>query len=190
MVVLISGLQGSGKTTLQKALIKKWQEHKGHYGVALNFADVLYEMHDYIQNKMESYGIPKIEPKDRALMQLLGTQWGRAVKGEDVWVDVLKGKMKLLKEKQLKIAEKILFVVGDCRFRNEFDGLPTALRVRLVCDAEVRKARVSIWGDQNHLSETDLNQYEIDGKFDLVFDTSGEKTETIVNRILRECGIV
>jgi hypothetical protein len=63
-------------------------------------------------------------------------------------------------------------VIGDCRFENEFDAFPHALRVRLGCPEEVRKSRCSMWRENTqHPSEIGLDKYAKEGWFDLYLHT-------------------
>lgn len=186
-VVLLSGQQGSGKTTVQKMLLKYWNESgvKGRTGIPINFADPLYDMHNFCINYLKGLGIERPLVKDGTLLQLLGTEWGRNSVGENIWVDCLKGRIRNLLAKELHVWDHPLFVVGDCRFKNEFDGFPEALRVRLVCDPATRKQRCSQWRDNDtHASEIDLDEYATSGKFDLYVYTNQDPAEEVVRRIL------
>jgi hypothetical protein len=79
----------------------------------------------------------------------------------------------------IKEAPGIVFIVADCRFQNEFDAFPEALRVRLTASEDVRRTRTNSWRENtSHPSEIDLDGYEAEGKFDLVFDTSTAERNT------------
>lgn len=167
-IVLISGKQGAGKTSLQEALLAQWKRFAGKGGVKLNFADTLYEMHDAVLNILHRHLPKRNIVKDGPLLQLLGTEWGRKTIHQEIWVAILRERIK-----DFASLQDLLFVVGDCRFENEFDGFPEALKVRLTCPEEVRKARCSMWRENTqHPSEVGLDAYEAQGKFDLVIDTS------------------
>jgi hypothetical protein len=172
-LVLISGRQGAGKTTLQKLLIEKRNALSNHRAAAVNFADILYEMHDAVRAVGDKYGIMKKNPKDGPLLQVLGTEWGRNTIGDNIWVDALKKKIDLVSVREGVFAyDQSLFVVGDCRFRNEFDAFPKALRIRLNCMEALRRERCSMWRDNSsHPSEVDLDGYNEEFKFDKYFDT-------------------
>lgn len=168
-IVIASAKQGGGKTSLQKALTVA---AKGKYGRIweVNFADVLYELQEYILNKMETYtGVPRVK-KDGLLLQLLGTDWGRKTLGENVWVDILKNKISKIPGYG---TDDLLVIVGDCRFENEFDALPEALRIRLECPEEIRKTRTNSWRENTqHPSEIGLDRYAEKGLFDMYCNTS------------------
>lgn len=73
------GKMRAGKDTAAAALIREFD------GSILKFADPLYEMQTAIY---EILGQPVEGEKDRRLLQLLGTEWGRE-KDPDIWVKTL-----------------------------------------------------------------------------------------------------
>lgn len=178
-IIIISGKQGSGKSTLQKALASEWQKRmKGGRAITVNFADIIYEMHDSVIGILERYWPKRDIVKDGPLLQLLGTEWGRNTIDKDIWVKCLLAKIRIL-ERQNSHYENLIFIVGDCRFKNEFDLFSEALRIRLAAPLEIRKQRVSMWRDNDaHPSEIDLDSYSTDGKFDLILNTFGETINT------------
>ncbi len=159
-MILIAGKQGSGKTTL--ALKLKFALHAFH----LKFADPLYEMHEAIRPVAEKYGIP-FGSKEGVLLQLLGTEWGRRCKGDDVWANACKNHITSLN----KTNPKATIIVDDCRFENELNKFPLAFKVRLIAPGSIRSARAESWRDNElHQSETGLD-HVTDDKFDLVVHT-------------------
>lgn len=170
-ILILSGKQGSGKTTLQKAMAIKWQENTGYRAITVNFADILYEMHDKVLQTLNRYWPDRGLKKDGPLLQLLGTEWGRNTISSDIWATCLSEKVRQLELENAHYAN-LLFIIGDCRFKNEFHIFENAFRVRLICDESKRKERCSMWRqDTKHASEIDLDEYEQMGLFDLVLDT-------------------
>lgn len=171
-IVLISGKQGSGKTTLQKALQDEWRS-RGYASHVLNFADVIYSMHYAVLNILNQYWPDRKIVKDGPLLQLLGTDWGRKTIDDNIWVKILKHKLSTFSP-----SSRSLIIVGDCRFKNELDGIE-ALKIRLECDRESRKKRCEAWREnEQHPSEIDLDDYvHIPGKFDLIFNTGTQSVE-------------
>lgn len=167
-IVMLSGKQGSGKTTISEALKVRAKQLGYDYVGSMKFADTLYELHEYLLNKMEGLtGQPRVK-KDGPLLQMLGTEWGRKTFGDNVWVNILKNKVLKFDGGQ----SKRLIIVDDCRFENEFDAFPEALRVRLDCPEHERKIRCSAWRDNvNHPSETGLDEYANKKIFDLYLYT-------------------
>lgn len=185
-IVLLSGKQGSGKTTIQRSLLIEWQRPQGlgRRALGANFADVLYEMHNTVLNILYQYWPKRNIVKDGPLLQLLGTEWGRKTIDENIWVKCLRNKMKELAQRNSHYKD-LLLVVGDCRFKNEFNEFEDALRVRLVCSEEARKKRCEMWRENTqHPSEVDLDDYE--EKFDLVLDTENIPTHGCVDLIMAQ----
>lgn len=171
-MVLMSGKQGSGKSTLQKVLIELAGDYYGFTrAYCVNFADALYFLHDAILEIMaDEFGVARQTPKDGLLLQLLGTDWGRKVYGPNIWVNILRNRVEKIVENLSD--ERTLIVVGDCRFKNEFDAFPESCRVRVMAPEGVRKTRTNSWRDNtNHPSEIDLDDYEYMSRFDFVFNT-------------------
>lgn len=160
MIILISGRQGSGKSELTQRL----QQH--YISKAIKFADPIYEMHKAVWNVLEPYGV-KREAKSGDLLQFLGTEFGRK-RDPQLWVSIARARADLI------VSLGRLAIIDDCRFRNELEAFPHALRIRLNCDREIRKARCDSWREnETHQSEIDLDGF--DHKFNLVLDT-GELT--------------
>lgn len=173
-IVMISGKAGAGKTTTADRL--EVEAKRVGYGMVyrMKFADVLYMLHDTLLNVMEDLtGKPRVK-KDGKLLQLLGTEWGRTQYGPNVWSDMVKKTIDKVTAEFLakNSAGRILFIIDDCRFENEFNAFPEALRVRLTASEEVRKARADAWRDDTkHPSEVGLDKHEKLGAFDLVIHT-------------------
>lgn len=164
-IVMISGKMGSGKSTLTRKLLEL--ENQRGPAMELRFAEAIYDMHDFCRDYLKNCGI-KVPDKDGKLLQLLGTDWGRASYGENVWVDIVKNSVIHAEG----FSPQQLIVISDCRFMNEFDAFPEALRVRLVCGEDTRKNRAESWRENTqHPSEIDLDQYSFDKRFDLYIDT-------------------
>lgn len=183
MIVLLSGKQGSGKSTIQRMLKLRWIHETRGDAHDINFADVLYQMHDAVLEILHKH-IPAREiAKDGPLLQLLGTEWGRNTIDKNVWVEIARRRAEL----SLKLSNPnfpALVIIGDCRFENEVDAFPDALSVRLEAPPEVRKKRCSAWRENDiHPSEIALDFYVKAGRFDMTIDTSWASPESCVNLI-------
>lgn len=196
-IIMLSGKQGAGKSTLARLLAERIREAKIQCRI-FKFADVIYEMHDAVLPIVKFYGLrPRSTEKDGPLLQVLGTEYGRHAIGLDCWVDVLKRRLEhhmadfqqpLMKEMAPPPAGAI---VDDMRFQNEFDAFPGAFRVRVLADEAIRRERCGkTWRDHSqHQSEIDLDAYERAGRFDLVVQNNGQRPEDVVDQIMQAYGV-
>jgi AAA domain len=188
-IVSISGKMGSGKTTITSEL-ERSLKGLGYVTKTVKFADPIYQIHDYAQDLLMAVGFYSERPgKDRNLLQLLGTQWGRAI-DKDIWAKIAVRKCQAIRQNMEEVGtEKCVVFIDDTRFPNEFDYIDSALRVRLVCSEEVRKHRATSWSDTPHESELALDDYADRGLFDMYFNTEIETPEEISTSILNRLGI-
>jgi phosphomevalonate kinase len=166
-LILISGKQGSGKTTLAKSL----QLYLGKDECRImSFASPLRVLVKRLKDEAVDIGIVEDadEIESRPLMQYLGTDWARAI-DYDVWVKIVKKRMSVLSD-----ATKYV-VIDDMRFKNEFEAFPDAFKIRLECDEKIRIGRAKYWGDPSHKSECDLDYFAQSSSFDLNIETDGDK---------------
>lgn len=178
-IVLISGKQGSGKSTLAEgiyraAFLSGWMPHK------VKFAEVIYALHDACLPILKLYGIrPEEMHKDGELLQVLGTEYGRKLLGENVWAKATR------KYVERNLGQRQLFIIDDARFENEFDAFPDALTIRLNAPADIRKERCSYWRtDEKHASEIGLDAYAKAGKFDITLQTTFKSSLDVQNFVL------
>jgi AAA domain-containing protein len=189
-ILLISGQQGSGKTTTTNLVSELMFQAKWNYR-SFKFASPLYAMHDAVRNIALEYGIPMPE-KDGPLLQMLGTEWGRNHYGQNIWVEICRKNIDSVldiwtRNDQAQKQQGSCAIIDDCRFPNEFDGFPDAFKVRLQCREEVRKQRTHAWRENTgHLSETALDGYDADGKFDLYIDTEVMPQDRVADYVFRQ----
>lgn len=192
-IILLHGKAGSGKSTLMKAMQEVVEQaFKGmnnHWSVEhVRFATPVYEMHDAVLSVLEGYGIHR-GPKDRDLLQLIGTEYGRHKIDPDIWVKCAQTEVASI-ESYNPLANTFV-VFDDLRFKNEFyafKAMPGTTIVRLVADEEVRKKRADKFPDNpNHQSEIDLDDIP-DDQFDLVIRTDGpdENKEVAIHNAARD----
>lgn len=177
-IVLISGKQGSGKSTLANAIQSHWIQNA--YGVCEHFcfAQPLYDMHNLCLNYLKKEAGIDRGNKDGVLLQLLGTEWGRKTVDENIWVNIMKHKISVLEREH---RHNPVVVISDCRFKNELEAFPQALKVRLECDRDVRKGRAHSWRDsENHPSETDLDG----AAFDLTFNSDAQPLDLYLRFVI------
>lgn len=151
-LIALTGKAGSGKTTIAQEL-----ERRGF--VRLRFAGTLKAMLRVLGLTAEQVdGDKKSEPCDllggktpREAMQLLGTQWGRELIDEDLWVRAT------MREAASYLADGQDVVIDDCRFENEALAMHDFERGYVV--GLTRKGE-GIEGD--HASERGLPSYMVD----------------------------
>lgn len=189
VIILISGKQGSGKTTLAKHLENRYgfedNRPTGKFH-RLRFAQPLYEMHNACRAILSKYNFEAYDydVKDGKLLQLLGTEWGRNSIHQQIWVLLLNNQLRALPKDSIVTVE-------DCRFENEFDAfnsVPNVIRVRLEASRQTRMQRAENWRvDENHASETSLDHYAAMGRFDMILDadrlTEKDICQTVFQRI-------
>lgn len=180
MICLISGKQGSGKTTLSEKL-KKELIKDGFVVFTMKFADILYDMHNAVRGVMKQSDPENVlrydyEKKDGDLLQLLGTEWGRK-KNPDIWVKLVLNRAMAIERRFAEMkSHDFVIIIDDCRFPNELDVFknfyPDTFTVRLRCPESLRKSRAEYWRENtNHPSETALDEYEENRKFDIILPT-------------------
>lgn len=112
-LIALHGLAQSGKTTAAEYLVKHWGF------IPITFADpikamiaamcgVTVEQLDEAKDKM----LPHMDVSIREMFQTLGTDWGRNMIDEDIWVN-------MVSEQIAQYSDNVDIVVTDCRFENE-----------------------------------------------------------------------
>jgi len=179
IVVGVSGKIGSGKTCLAEGLQKRFTRV-----LLRNFADRLKEevaLHLEIDvavchtHEGKNTHLPQYNMTVGEFLQ----HWGTKLRDvhEEIWVLALQSFV------EARIAEKpsaepLIVVVGDVRFPNELDWVRRigGLSVRLTGDPQQERAKSK--RNMQHPSETSLDQFEADGKFDILVDTERNDRQT------------
>ena len=129
--IYICGKAGAGKTYAAKYLME-------HYGyVQAKFA---YPVYDIARNY---FGMKE---KDRNLLQIIGTDCGRAKEYENIWVDRFCEDLRIVQRSREKLGlSKNNFIVDDCRFANEHEALKKCGWVGIYLDVsdEIREKRLA-----------------------------------------------
>ena len=145
MRVAFIGKMRSGKDTAAEFLLERSR------AAIIKFADPLYDMQEAIYTIAD---LPYDEnTKDRRLLQLLGTEWGRE-KDPDLWLNIF--------EKTVNSCKNLNIICTDCRFPNELAlvkrlGFTT---VKIITKDEIRMARGAT--NTNHESERHIDEMQAD----------------------------
>lgn len=153
LIGLYSPAPGCGKTTAAQAL-GPWGYNK------ISFADPLREAlapvlrglgHDpqkmYTAEFKEEV-LPEVGKSTRDMLRTLGTEWGRQMVHEQVWMIIAKNKIQELHNAGLGV------VIDDVRFPNEVQ------LVRQLGGILIRIERPGIATPSTHASDTSLNEYQ------------------------------
>lgn len=188
LVVLISGRQGAGKTTLANEIMRRARSSATFPDTMphdIRFAHPLYEIHNFALGLLKANDFALDVEKDGELLQMLGTDWARKKYGDDIWVELAKRTINKKCHQFKNTYSRHLFVISDCRFKNEFLAFPEALSVRLHCKEELRKARAESWRENTqHRSEIDLDDW--DNKFEFQYHTDVNSVIVIADELTRE----
>lgn len=111
MIIGLTGKKGSGKSTVAGMLCEKYGYHLMSFATPIK--DMLMAMgltEDEIYSvELKEKTIERFGKSPREMLQLLGTEFGRNLIADDIWVRVL--------EEKIEPSDHI--VIDDVRFRNE-----------------------------------------------------------------------
>lgn len=162
MIVGLSGYAFSGKDTVADILVDELGFRKASFADALRKCvealDPIVEMRAGLRYSeiIDRYGYERAKsefPEVRRILQRMGTEVGRNIMGDDIWVD--------LTMKAIDAEPNVDWVIADCRFPNEY----SALSMRGIVG---RIQRPGISAANAHVSETALDDFKFD--FTLVND--------------------
>lgn len=151
MVIGLCGGAGSGKTTVAQRLIERWGF--AEYTFAAPIRDALIaafglEAPEFLPASKEMPNEKLGGRSIRCAMRTLGTEWGRAYLGDDIWVQVAARRLEWLRTLHV---ERV--VIHDVRFENEAKFIRDVLGGRLWL---VKNPRVRYRGSE-HVSEEGID---------------------------------
>ena len=154
MIIGLSGKQGTGKSTLAKAIQDTYTNVK-----IFKMAGTIYELQDYIYNRL---GLTMIGEKDRPLLIAIGL-WGRS-KDENIWTnDTLRQALEHSRMGGIAL-------IDDIRFPNEAKAIEDNLGVLIRIEGVQRGPNITEDMKTNE-SETALDNFNfkniIDNKQDI-----------------------
>lgn len=174
MFIGISGKMGSGKDHIAENYIKQYIENElKEKCLILSFADMLkinlMVRHDIKLNELFQ---GRKTPEIRKLLQIEGTEKGRNIYGEDIWIRYLEAWSELHKSRGIKY-----IIIPDVRFKNEYYFIKKNNGIIFRVNAPNRnEKRLREEGEQyydiikNHQSEIELDDF----KFDIIIDNDNE----------------
>lgn len=154
MIIAFNGEMGVGKTTAI-GVARNFFSYNTHL---VKFAGPLYEMQEYIYERISSvHTRPSTFTKDRKLLQWLGTDWGRATVGPNIWVDLWKASMEDVTKAGL------IGLCDDCRFDNEAEAVRASGGVVIKIVSDKNKERIDTTsGISAHASEAGIAAHLVD----------------------------
>ena len=169
MIIGLSGYASAGKDSVAQILVEKFGYKRMAFADAIR--DILYTLDPlthsglHVKSVVDDYGwdIAKQDVEIRRLLQVLGTEVGRNVFGDDVWVDVLISKLEPM--------DKV--VITDVRFPNE------AREIHNLAGEIWRINRDGVSAVNEHISEVIMDEY----LFDEIIDNNGS-LEDLENTII------
>lgn len=154
-IIAFTGGMFSGKTSAIQALESALDKREVRN---IKFAQPLYDIQAYVYQRI-SQEVPK--PKDRRLLQWLGTEWGRD-KDVNLWVNLWKDEAWY----ELESSPTSIVVCDDLRFDNEAQVVKElgGFIVRVEASKEVRAARAESLGMTlvEHASEKGISEQYVD----------------------------
>ena len=150
-IIAFYGAQGSGKSEAASSLLDN------HLFEKMSFADPIYDMVSTLLHR-DARAFNKHEPvlcgkSVRHLLQTLGTDWGRHMVGDNIWLDAVDRRLRSVEA----MGGRKFVVIDDLRFQNEYEWLRErdALIVRIERPQLPRAPRM-------HESEMDWPHFEAD----------------------------
>ena len=112
-IIALTGTKTVGKTTRAKAA-QAWAINSKIVSFATPIKDMLWQMgvpYESLNGKDKESIIEPIGKSGRELMQSLGTEWGRQLINENIWVFAM--------QKQIERLDEDIIIIDDLRFPNE-----------------------------------------------------------------------
>lgn len=178
-VIALSGKAGSGKDYIFHNYLKP----RGYYRWALADHFKIWTVGRGLGSYEEVFHSKP--PEIRRILQQAGTEEGRNVYGEDIWLTTTEAWMIHLSN-TWGIKK---FCITDCRFPNEVNYVKTRLKGRVIrIHAPTRCSNSSLTTEARmHLSEIALDSYD---DFDFVIDNEpGQDVESQIQQFLSQINL-
>lgn len=194
--IFLGGTQGSGKTTGATFITNQLADGQWNFEI-IKYADPLYEITRIVDRFFCRLVGRDPEAKNGKLMQKLGTDIGRELYGEDVWVNEAKKRADAVAEEAKACDQSHVVIFEDVRRENELmlkelfrEAGYDVVSILFEAPLDVRKARAeSFRPDTSHKSESELETLR--DRFDYIIETSGDIAlkESKLKEILKSIGI-
>lgn len=151
LIALYSSTMQSGKTEIAKYLERKYNFKKMKFAFGIKqmiyvfISPFVLDAKEYIEGSKKNEIIPVIGKTSRYLQQTLGSEWGRDLVGNDIWINCLDARRPKNKD----------VVIDDMRFENEFEYIKNN---NGICIKVVTGSHKTV----DHRSENRLNNFEFD----------------------------
>lgn len=176
MLIGLTGRAGAGKGSVAGVLVAR------HYFTEMAFADPLYRMVSVLtgltvdqlhDRAIKERVIPWIGKSPRQLLQSLGTEWGRQLVADDIWITVTLGAAEHMRRA----------VVTDVRFDNEAAAIRDAGGVVWRVVREGHSCLVA--ETARHASEAGVDESLVDDEIanDGTFDDLAESVDAAMGRL-------
>jgi len=159
VIIGLAGPKGVGKSTYANQLVfdmYKTREWSDAIRI-ISFASPLKEMlgcivhKDYIEDKERV--IPNLGVSARHCLQTLGTEWGRNLISDSIWIDITRHR--------IEESDATVFIIDDVRFDNE------AKMIREMGGEVWQLSRGNVGGSDDHISESGVSSNLISKHVDL-----------------------
>lgn len=169
-IISFTGKMGVGKSTAIKYL-----ENKFPFTKIIKFADPLYDIQRYVY---ERSGLILNSPKDRKLLQFIGTDWGRSI-NDNIWVELYEKSVKTSRYESMICP---LVLTDDVRFDNEAIKIKELGGIVIKIEKEIINDAILCGGSSNHKSELGISDNYID--FTIKNNNSIYELEQKLNEII------
>ena len=173
MIIGLCGRKGCGKSTVADLIVKNFKFSKASFATPIK--DMLMAMglteEEIWDPELKEKKIERFGKSPREMLQLLGTEFGRELIADDVWVRAL--------EHRIKDADRV--IIDDVRFPNEAEMIRGngGVIVRVV------RAGQEMGMVDTHVSEQGLDAELVDREIQNVSCYESD-LELVVNRVMEE----
>lgn len=176
MIIGIFGKKCHGKDTIADYLVQKYQFHKLTYAEPIKkiCKDIFSLSNEQLTNhSLKETVDPRWEKSPREIMQLIGTELFRKTFSEDIWVNILREKAKLL------LLEGKNIVISDIRHKNELEHLFT-LSDNVLIFHVIR----DLYNGKEDYHSTEQFHYEKDIPIHKIYNTSYKELYSQIDSII------